>query len=201
MNVHLRIIVAESSIIVRNGVVSVLQQININRIEVFEIDDAEQLRNLLCKQKTDILIINPLMFENVSLQQIRKEYANSQLKCVALQTSLIDNSTLKNYDDVISLYDSNEYIKAKINNLVSETEHTANNESLTTREKEIIVCVIKGMTNKQIADELCLSTHTVISHRRNITSKLQIHSTSGLTIYAIVNKLVELNEIKNYSQR
>jgi len=201
MNVHLRIIVAESSVIVRVGIVSVLQQTNINRIEIFEVDDVEQLRNLLCKQKTDILIINPLIFENISLQQIRKEYTNNYLKCVALQTALIDNATLKNYDEVISLYDSVEYIKAKINNLASEPETTANNESLTTREKEIIVCVIKGMTNKQIADELCLSAHTVISHRRNITAKLQIHSTSGLTIYAIVNKLVELDEIKNYSQR
>lgn len=70
-------------------------------------------------------------------------------------------------------------------------------ETLSAREKEIIVGVVKGMTNKQIADTLCLSTHTVITHRRNIAAKLQIHSAAGLTIYAIVNKLVELSEIKN----
>lgn len=69
-------------------------------------------------------------------------------------------------------------------------------ETLSNREKEIIVCVVKGMTNKQIADTLYISTHTVITHRRNIASKLQIHSAAGLTIYAIVNKLVELSEIK-----
>lgn len=68
-------------------------------------------------------------------------------------------------------------------------------EALSAREKEIIVCVVKGLTNKQIADELCISTHTVITHRRNIAAKLQIHSAAGLTIYAIVNKLVELSEI------
>lgn len=70
-------------------------------------------------------------------------------------------------------------------------------EALSTREKEIIVCIVKGMTNKQIADTLCISTHTVITHRRNIVAKLQIHSAAGLTIYAIVNKLVELSEIKD----
>ena len=56
--------------------------------------------------------------------------------------------------------------------------------------------VQKGMTNKEIAESLCLSIHTVITHRRNIARKLQIHSPAGLTIYAIVNKLVELNDIK-----
>lgn len=52
------------------------------------------------------------------------------------------------------------------------------------------------MTNREIADQLYLSTHTIITHRRNITRKLQVHSVSGLTVYAIVNKLVELNDIK-----
>ena len=69
-------------------------------------------------------------------------------------------------------------------------------QSLSSREKEIVVCVVKGMTNREIADHLFLSTHTVITHRRNIARKLQIHSASGLTIYAIVNKLVELGDIK-----
>ncbi len=70
-------------------------------------------------------------------------------------------------------------------------------EELSVREKEIIVCVVKGMTNKEIAEELYISPHTVITHRRNIAQKLQIHSAAGLTIYAIVNKLVELSEIKD----
>ena len=73
-------------------------------------------------------------------------------------------------------------------------------EQLSTREKEIIVCVVKGMTNKQIAEKLFISTHTVITHRRNIAAKLQIHSPAGLTIYAIVNRLVELNQIKETIQ-
>lgn len=70
-------------------------------------------------------------------------------------------------------------------------------ELLSQREKEIIVCVVKGMTNKQIAEQLYISTHTVITHRRNIASKLQIHSPAGLTIYAIVHKLVELDDVKD----
>lgn len=69
-------------------------------------------------------------------------------------------------------------------------------DQLSQREKEIIGCIAKGMTSKEIADKLCLSVHTVTTHRRNITTKLQIHTPAGLTIYAIVNKLVSLSDIK-----
>ncbi|MBQ9076593.1 MAG: helix-turn-helix transcriptional regulator [Muribaculaceae bacterium] len=69
-------------------------------------------------------------------------------------------------------------------------------EALSQREKEIIGCVAKGMANKEIADSLCISIHTVTTHRRNIATKLQIHTPAGLTIYAIVNKLVKLQDIK-----
>lgn len=69
-------------------------------------------------------------------------------------------------------------------------------EMLSQREKEIIRCVATGLSNKEIADELCLSVHTVTTHRRNIAAKLQIHSPAGLTIYAIVNKIVKLQDIK-----
>ena len=68
---------------------------------------------------------------------------------------------------------------------------------MSNREREIIVCVVKGMTNKEIADQLCLSIHTVITHRRNISNKLQIRSAAGLTIYAIVNKLVDIKDVKD----
>ena len=74
---------------------------------------------------------------------------------------------------------------------------TSTTESLSNREREIIVCVVKGMTNKEIADQLCLSIHTVITHRRNISNKLQIRSAAGLTIYAIVNKLVDIKDVKD----
>ena len=70
------------------------------------------------------------------------------------------------------------------------------NDALSDREKEVIVCVVKGMSNKEIAEQLYISVNTVMTHRRNISRKLQIHSPAGLTIYAIVNGLINLEDVK-----
>lgn len=80
----------------------------------------------------------------------------------------------------------------------SENETTEKElaEALTEREKDIIICVTKGMSNKEIADELFLSIHTVTTHRRNISNKLQIHTTAGLIIFAIANKLIRIEDIQ-----
>ena len=69
-------------------------------------------------------------------------------------------------------------------------------ETLSDREKDVIVSLVQGMSNKEIADHLCISVNTVITHRRNIARKLQIHSPAGLTIYAIVNNLVDISAVK-----
>jgi regulator of cell morphogenesis and NO signaling len=69
-------------------------------------------------------------------------------------------------------------------------------ESLSEREKDVIIGVVQGLQNKEIADRLFISINTVITHRRNIARKLQIHSPAGLTIYAIVNGLVDITSVK-----
>ncbi len=69
-------------------------------------------------------------------------------------------------------------------------------EMLGEREKEVIVSLVQGMSNKEIAEHLCISINTVITHRRNIARKLQIHSVAGLTIYAIVNNLVDISTVR-----
>jgi DNA-binding CsgD family transcriptional regulator len=67
--------------------------------------------------------------------------------------------------------------------------------TLTERETEILKLVALGNASKEIADKLNISTHTVITHRKNITEKLGIKSISGLTVYAILNKIIDTNEL------
>ena len=84
-------------------------------------------------------------------------------------------------------------VSVKISKMISQS---SNNEMLSDREKDVIISLVQGMSNKEIADHLCISINTVITHRRNIARKLQIHSPAGLTIYAIVNNLVDISSVK-----
>ena len=70
-----------------------------------------------------------------------------------------------------------------------------NPETLSDREKEVLVEIVNGLSNKAIAEKLFISVHTVVTHRKNISRKLNIHSAAGLTIYAIANNLVDLKAL------
>ena len=85
-------------------------------------------------------------------------------------------------------------VSAKISSMINQTPN--NDEQLSDREKDVIIALVQGMSNKEIADHLFISVNTVITHRRNIARKLQIHSPAGLTIYAIVNDLVDISTVK-----
>ncbi|MFI3281713.1 MAG: LuxR C-terminal-related transcriptional regulator [Rikenellaceae bacterium] len=197
MSKRIHIVIAEPSAIIRCGVASLLQRATLLSIEAIEVSDVASITSIAYKTPPDVVIVNPSYLGLLSPSQIRSDLQNDALKIVAMQSTLIDQSLLQSYDELFSIYDSEESIIEKITNLAKDNQEREERKELSQREKEIIVCVVKGMTNKQMADSLCLSTHTVIAHRRNIASKLQIHSPSGLTIYAIVNKLVDLTDIKN----
>ncbi len=87
-------------------------------------------------------------------------------------------------------------VTRNISDMVFRAGGGNNPEALSDREKDVIVALVQGMQNKEIADHLCISVNTVITHRRNIARKLQIHSPAGLTIYAIVNNLVDISSVK-----
>lgn len=199
-NTLLKIVIAEPSAIIRSGLETVLKRLPGLRVSLTELPTADNLIEVLRSERPDILLINPCIPGYHGLVHIKEESGCPVMKCVALLYTVADNLLLRPYDDQISIYDSPDELKHKLERLKETKESAEANEdeqqTLSSREKEIVVCVVKGMTNREIADRLFLSAHTVITHRRNIARKLQIHSASGLTVYAIVNKLVELSEIK-----
>ena len=186
-NISLKIVVAETSVIVRSGLAAVLKRIPNLNAHPIEVSSPEALQNFIHLHTPDIVIVNPTFGGWFDLPSFKTNHNGNSIKYIALVCSVIDNNALKEYDESIN----------RILNTEEEDEKDSEQETLSQREKEIITCVVKGMTNKAIADKLYLSIHTVITHRRNIARKLQIHSPAGLTIYAIVNKLVELSDIKD----
>lgn len=193
----LKLAVAEPSLVLRKGVVAVLERLSRQTVEIVEAEELSQLVVQLRRHTPDLLIVNPTMQGLPLPERLRAETGCPALKCAVLQTTVLDDAVLRAYDGAISIYDSAERIGAKIAALTAaDNERDVRREPLSPREREVVVCIVKGLANKQIADCLCISTHTVITHRRNIAAKLQIHSAAGLTIYAIVNRLVELSEIE-----
>lgn len=185
------IVIAEPSDIVRRGIRSIMEGLSGclwgGGLTISEITDARQLRSLVTDRRPDMIVINPSMGANLP----------PQIRCVMLRTHLVEAARESMFDEVISLYDPVAAIREKLERIVAQTlgQSPRRHESLSKREKEIVACLVKGMTNRQIAEGLHLSPHTVGTHRRNIQQKLDIHSMSGLMVYAISNKLVKLDEL------
>lgn len=207
--VTLRIAVAETSVIVRSGVVAVLKRLPNVQVRLVEVASPDALESCLHMDTPDILLVNPTFGGWFNVDDFRTDSVHASVKCIALNCNITDTSVLQAYDESITLHENINSLQEKILHVASRDMGVVDNEEkkdslslaseagqLSQREKEIVICVVKGMTNKEIADRLFLSVHTVNTHRRNIARKLEIHSAAGLTIYAIVNKLVELGEVK-----
>ncbi len=102
-------------------------------------------------------------------------------------------------EDIFMPAIKNAEVQCKSNNVsqrISNMVGIDTQETLSEREKEVVICVVQGMSNKEIADHLFIALNTVITHRRNIAKKLQIHTPAGLTIYAIINNLIDISNVK-----
>lgn len=192
-----KILIAETAHIILSGLVQCIKEIKELNTSVLEVDSRSSLYATISGTSIDILILNPTFGGLLHPDDIRKNSLNPEIKIFAIEISKLTKATLSLYDDHIHVTDDKVEIKNKfLQSLNSDIEETEEKESLSIREKEIIFYVVKGLTNQEIADKLFLSVHTVMTHRRNIARKLQIHSATGLTIYAIVNKIVDISDIK-----
>ncbi|MFV0417876.1 MAG: response regulator transcription factor [Dysgonomonas sp.] len=189
--------VAETSYIIRKGLVYVLSQLP-SVGKVVELKEMENINYQLDLLQPDAVLINPMLLGHSSRQDIRQQLnLDKKTSIIALVYNLIDEQFYRSYDAIVRINDSESKIEETLNNCLNKEQGSQNEqEGLSDREKEILICVVKGMSNKEIADHHNISIHTAITHRRNITRKLKVHSISGLTIYAIINKLVDISEIK-----
>ena len=152
-------------------------------------DKLTELKNIIIKYYPDnkkAYLMNAVLFD---IYNCEKDLASHN----AVEDYLFVPAVLQLEKEVTEQAKKIQEIEEKESN---NTEKKESQDGLSQREKEIITCVVKGLSNKEIADQLFISIHTVITHRRNIARKLQIHSPTLLTVYAIVNKLVDISEVK-----
>lgn len=194
---NIKIVIAENSLILRSGISAVLKRLSDYTFSINEVSNMDAFMLFSRLHRPEIAIINPLFLGGVSIANYKRD--NPDTKVVALVSGYFDNKTLSDFDGSISIFDDLDTVNDTISSVlhIEEDDDNIETEQLSQREKEIIGCVIKGLTNKAIAEKLSISIHTVITHRRNISKKLQIHSSAGLAIYAIVNKIVEIQDIKS----
>jgi DNA-binding NarL/FixJ family response regulator len=203
MNITGFILVIDSYV-VRLGLVAVLNRIHGVRV-LKEFSASDPFISYLKSHQVDYMIMGKSEFDRSSDLFI----TNPEL---LEKTILIHGDGEKGFNSeqnqdtqmIIHLKEDKESIMRKLQSLVDPFDHQdarSATVNLSPREVTIVRMISMGLTNRQIADKLFISTHTVTTHRKNISSKLGIKSVSGLTIYAIVNNIITLEEVSSLAAK
>lgn len=193
---RLQIIILEHSQIIFEGVHAVLSQSDLE-CNIGRVESLEELENILPSKGIDTLIINPLQLANREreIKRIKKNHPN--LSIVGIQSGVIDNQLQSLLDHSFTIFDTEEEIISILrqsNRSCSIFKDAEEDDNLTDREIDVLTKLAHGFSNKEIADMLSISTHTVVTHRKNITLKTGIRSQSGLAIYAISKNIVSIKD-------
>ena len=187
-------IIIEKSYLIRKGLISIIEKIpNTQVIQQFDNeDDFKTLNNF----ESDFIIINPNLLNTNTLNFIKKIAKHIQMISISEKSTVLTKEL--EWTAQIYLDDTQNSILKKLNTLIGnrETKNVKSEvpEEISKREIDILKNIALGYSNKEIADNLFISTHTVVTHRKNITRKLGIKTVPGLTIYAILNKIIDIND-------
>ena len=189
-----RILLIEKSPIVSAGFTKILQ-----KRATFEVtgvaDSLNRITERIIVDRPDLIVINPILIDYSKRNTFRSLFQDSpKIPIVALVYSYFDQQWLKSFNGVIEINEEEAKIDSLLNDaLLSSFEQPESNDlyELTDREREVLVELSKGLTNKEIAEKLHISVHTAITHRKNIIKKTGIKSVAGLTVYAMLNNLIE----------
>lgn len=188
-----RVAIVETSSIIVEGLRSILRSVAEFDV-VFVADDWRMMVERVSVVEPDVIIVGSQVECGVGLRTSSYEWHDVAL--VALQTTVRGDEWLRQFDGVINIYDGQHQIIQHLRRAVEQGQTNPYNDSheLSEREQTVLVLVAKGLTNKEIADRLNISVHTVISHRKNITHKTGIKSVAGLTVYAMLHNLLDQSD-------
>lgn len=194
----LHIAIIESSAVIFEGLQTILFQSEMG-CRVYRVETFEEFAEMLEEKNVDILIANPVQFANRE-KEIRKfRKSHPALSVAGIDMGMAQKQWTSLLDAAFTLYDSPEHIVATLLKLDpkkhAQEQRKQEDDALSERETDVLRGLVNGLSNKEIADSLSISIHTVVSHRKNITLKTGIRSQSGLTIYAISKKIVAIEDI------
>jgi len=195
----INIAILEPSQIITEGLSNILLKTG-TYSKIFKIDSLNEFNTKLFGSQIDIAIINPNQIQNKLKEFSLLKKSLSDTLWAGLVYTFFDQHLLSQFDRIINITDSPESIGELIHKIKNSDYHSSNGseiEQLSEREIEVLKLLIKGLPNKEIGDKLNISIHTVISHRKNISQKTGIKSQAGLTIYAISNKIVQIEDYLN----
>lgn len=191
-----RVAIIEPSAIIAEGVATLAGRSGEFEV-VYSGGDMRMLMERFAMVAPDVVIVGSQMV-GANNQSLRVAYPELQSVTLALlSTTVCDEEVMRQFDGVVNIYDGQAQIIRKLHAAVEqgETNPYSDSHDLSERERDVLILVAKGKTNKEIADELNISIHTVMSHRKNITHKTGIKSVAGLTVYALLNNLLDQNDV------
>jgi DNA-binding CsgD family transcriptional regulator len=188
------VVIALSSYVSKRGFSAIIK--DLGEIELVYLDELEEINHYL-----ELNAVSAVIIDQALLKGKEKLELFFQLK---KDTSYIAETTDahclpygKKFDHLIDNKASKEKVIPVLESVLTSTKETKESSSiLSERETAVLKLVALGYTNQEIAEKLFISKHTVISHRKNITSKLGIKTVSGLTVYAVLNNLIPKDQIK-----
>lgn len=191
--IHIAIMVYSD--IIYQGLHTVLLQSDLN-CSICKVDSLEDFQEIIHSKKVDVLVTNPMQLVNRTKEVKKLRNNNPKLSIIGINMGLIDNELNQILDDTFTIYDSTNQVLNKINKTTENNDNKSNStDNLTEREIDVLTNLAHGKSNKEIAESLNISIHTVVTHRKNISAKTGIRSQSGLAIYAISKKIVSIDEI------
>ncbi|MGP1526153.1 MAG: response regulator transcription factor [Candidatus Cryptobacteroides sp.] len=184
--------------LIAKGLINIFSDLGEFTVEEFLKDISRTSEAILKNIDSDVIILDPMVLDFQSRKEgrnILSEISNAIV--VAIEGSTTTDEMMKQYDGSFSIYDEPVNIIRTLRAACQsrQTDQCCENDELSAREKEILICVAKGMQNKEIADLYNISIYTVITHRKNITRKIGIKTIAGLTVYALLNNLIDISSI------
>ena len=162
------------------------------------VDNRSNITQYIKDNNINLLIVSDSIFSRDDIQRIYKTSKDINFGIIRINKNEINPMFEFKLD--FELNDNENVVKLKIDNYIATTKHSnklsIEDSELSKREIEILRHVALGYTNQIISDLLFISKHTVVTHRKKITAKLGIKTISGLTVYALLNNIIETNEIE-----